>query len=329
MDPQLTLVLAVAGLAFASIVGIGFAFSGNDRAVQQKRLRQVVDVGGEKRGKSGDADALRKRQFQDTVKTLREKEAQRRKSNAPKTVEDKIKQAGFTFSPATFWIGSAVIGLAAAFAAFVAGLQYYVVGGIGFAAALGLPRWLLGFSIGRRQKKFSSQFADAIDVIVRGVKSGLPLIECLRIIAKESPQPIAGEFERVIDGIAMGSAPDKALGRMYARMPLPEVNFFNIVIAIQSQAGGNLSEALGNLSAVLRSRKMLREKIGALSSEAKASAMIIGALPFIVMVLVYLTNPEYIIVLFTETLGNFMLMIGGCLMAVGIFVMRQMINFDF
>jgi tight adherence protein B len=146
----------------------------------------------------------------------------------------------------------------------------------------GLPRWFLGFKIAGRQKKFISQFADAIDVIVRGVKSGLPLHECLKMIARESPQPLAGEFQVVCDAIAMGVDVPQALDRMYQRTPIQEVNFFNIVLNIQQKAGGNLSEALGNLSGVLRSRKLLREKIKAFSSEAKASAMIIGSLPIIV-----------------------------------------------
>jgi tight adherence protein B len=161
------------------------------------------------------------------------------------------------------------------------------------------------------------------------VKSGLPLNECLRIIARESPQPIGGEFAIVCDALAMGVTVDQALNRMYLRTPIQEVNFFNIVLAIQAKAGGNLSEALGNLSTVLRSRKMLREKIKALSSEAKASAMIIGSLPIIVMLLVYMTTPAYIMELFINPLGHLILLGAAVLMGTGIYIMRQMINFNF
>jgi tight adherence protein B len=192
-----------------------------------------------------------------------------------------------------------------------------------------VPRWALGIAISIRQKKFIGQFADAIDVIVRGVKSGLPLNECLRIIARESPQPIQGEFAIVCDALAMGVTIDQALGRLYQRTPIQEVNFFNIVLAIQQKTGGNLSEALGNLSAVLRSRKLLREKIKALSSEAKASAMIIGSLPVIVMGLVYVTTPAYIMELFTEEIGHLILLVAAGLMFTGIYIMRKMINFNF
>jgi tight adherence protein B len=201
--------------------------------------------------------------------------------------------------------------------------------GLGFAAGFGVPRWFLGMMIKGRQKKFIGQFADAIDVIVRGVKSGLPLNECLKMIAKESPQPLGAEFQVVVDAIQMGVPVDQALNRMYQRTPIQEVNFFNIVLAIQQKAGGNLSEALGNLSNVLRSRKLLREKIKALSSEAKASAMIIGSLPIVVIILVYFTTPAYIMTLFTTEIGNLVLLIAAGLMSIGIYIMRQMINFDF
>jgi tight adherence protein B len=200
---------------------------------------------------------------------------------------------------------------------------------IGFASFFGLPRWILGFLRDQRQKKFAQQMADAVDVIVRGVKSGLPLNQCLKIIASESPEPVRGEFARVVDGQTMGVPLDQNLQKLFERMPLPEVNFFNIVLIIQQKAGGNLSEALGNLSQVLRSRRLLKEKIKALSSEAKASAGIIGSLPIIVMGLVYLTRPPYILILFTTDPGRIILFGSALMMGTGIMVMRNMINFKF
>ena len=265
-----------------------------------------------------------------TMKGLRDREeALRKKRVIGKSIEDRIKQANLNITVPMFWMGSAAIGLVAGVGVFMAGFEFYVVGGIALGAFILLPRMVLGMAIKTRQKKFISQFADAIDVIVRGVKSGLPLNECLKVIARESPQPLAGEFALVCDAITMGVTVDQALDRMYQRTPIQEVNFFNIVLAIQQKAGGNLSEALGNLSTVLRSRKLLREKIKALSSEAKASAMIIGALPIIVMILVYFTTPAYIMTLFTTDTGHFILLIAAGLMATGIYIMRQMINFDF
>src|SRR5262249_16750472 len=158
------------------------------------------------------------------------------------------------------------------------------IAGLFVAAFLGLPRWMLGFLKGMRQKKFSEQMADGIEIIVRGVKSGLPLNQCLKIIAAEAQEPMRTEFQMLVDGNQMGVPLDQNLQKMYERMPLPEVNFFSIVLIIQQKTGGNLSEALGNLANVLRSRKLLKAKINALSSEAKASAGIIGALPFVVAV---------------------------------------------
>jgi tight adherence protein B len=269
------------------------------------------------------------------TKALRDREeANRKRRVVGRSVEDKIKQSGLNMTVPMFWVFSAVSAVAVgALMFFGAGFNEWpmvmVPVGLAFAAGFGLPRWVLGMAIAGRQKKFVGQFADAIDVIVRGVKSGLPLQECLRMIARESPQPLAAEFQNVVDAIAMGVPLDQALHKMYLRTPTQEVNFFNIVLNIQQKAGGNLSEALGNLSNVLRSRKLLREKIKALSSEAKASAMIIGSLPVIVMLLVYMTTPAYIMSLFTTDLGHLLLLIAAALMATGIYIMRSMINFNF
>jgi tight adherence protein B len=324
---------AAAGLAFIAIAAVGFTFAGGGagRGKQSKRIKAINEG---TRGRAVDANAARRKQMDATTKALRDREqATRKKRSIGKSVEDKIKQAGLNITVPMFYAGSLVAGALAGGGMFIAGfnkdLMILVCIGVGFAAAFGLPRWILGMKISGRQKKFVGQFADAIDVIVRGVKSGLPLNECLRMIAKESPQPLAGEFQGVCDAVAMGVPMDQALDRMYQRTPTQEVNFFNIVLNIQQKAGGNLSEALGNLSTVLRSRKLLREKIKALSSEAKASAMIIGSLPVIVMVLVYMTTPAYIMSLFTTDLGHLLLLIAAGLMGAGIYIMRSMINFNF
>jgi tight adherence protein B len=196
-----------------------------------------------------------------------------------------------------------------------------------FTAGFGFPRWTLSFRAGRRRKRFTNHFATSIDVIVRSVRSGLPVNEALRIVARESPEPVKSEFQKLVEGIKVGVTMEQGLTRMRDSMPTSEVGFFAIVMIIQTKAGGNLSEALGNLAAVLRDRKRLQGKIRAMSSEAKASAMIIGSLPPGVMGIVYLTTPAYIAKLFTERAGN--LMLAGCVfwMGMGIMVMRKMINF--
>ncbi|MGY3462045.1 Flp pilus assembly protein TadB [Bradyrhizobium sp. LM3.4] len=220
--------------------------------------------------------------------------------------------AGVLFAAALF-IGGGLLGAA----------------GLAFAGGLGLPRWALGFLKNRREAKFLKALPDAVDVIVRGIKAGLPLFESIKVVAADAPEPLRSEFLSIIETQAVGMPLGEACTRLYDRMPLPEANFFGIVISIQQKSGGNLSEALGNLSKVLRDRKKMKEKIQAMSMEAKASAGIIGSLPPIVMFLVYLTTPQYISTLWTHPTGQLMLV--GCVvwMSVGIMVMKKMINFDF
>jgi tight adherence protein B len=166
-------------------------------------------------------------------------------------------------------------------------------------------------------------------VIVRGIKSGLPLNECLSIIARESPEPIRGEFREVVEQQRVGVPLQDCFEKMMMRLPMPEVKFFAIVIGIQQSAGGNLSEALGNLAGVLRDRKHMAAKVNALSAEAKASAGVLACLPFAVMIMVYLTTPGYITILWTYKTGQFMLLCSAIWMTMGVLVMRKMINFKF
>ena len=187
---------------------------------------------------------------------------------------------------------------------------------------------MLNFLLNRRKKKFLEEFPNALDVMVRSIKSGLPLNDALRLIAADGQEPVKSEFRRAVESQQMGLSVADSCARIMLTMPLQEVNFFSIVIAIQAQAGGNLSEALANLSKVLRERRKMRAKVQALSMEAKASAVIIGALPFIVATLVYLTSPQYIMILFTDTRGHIILAVSAFWMSIGIFVMRNMINFD-
>jgi tight adherence protein B len=199
----------------------------------------------------------------------------------------------------------------------------------GFAAGFGLPRWILKFLKRRREAKFIAHFPDGVDVIVRGIKAGLPLLDSLKVISVDSPEPLRSEMRAILDVQAIGVPLGEACGKLYESVPVAEANFFGIVISIQQKAGGNLSEALGNLSKVLRERKKMKAKIQAMSQEAKASAGIIGSLPIAVMVLVYLTSPQYIELLWTHPTGRMLMAIGAFWMSMGILVMRKMINFDF
>ena len=313
-------------LVFAGLGGFIFAFSGPP-AASKKRLATVARPAAT--APSGARAAVlagqqRRKSVQALLKDLERQQSERNKRPTP---QKRLAQAGLQISPRTFWI---ICGFAAVFAAFVclmARQSPLVAAMAGFVVGFGLPRWAIHFLKKRRQKKFTNEFANAIDIIVRSVKTGLPTNEALKIVAKEIPEPVQGEFAKLCEGLKMGVSLDQGLLRMYENMPTPEVNFFAIVMTVQLKSGGNLSEALGNLAAVLRDRKRLQGKIKALSSEAKASAMIIGALPPAVMIMVYFSTPSYILPLFTTRLGN--LMLAGCVlwMACGIFIMKKMISF--
>jgi tight adherence protein B len=241
-----------------------------------------------------------------------------------------MRQGGLAWSRTTYGL----VSLGAGILSFLAGLsllggQIMPAAAFGVAGGLLLPHLYVGFRRKRRLNRFTAEFPNAVDVIVRGVKSGLPLVDCLKINAAEAQEPVRSEFKAIVQDQTLGLPLDEAVQRLPERVPLAEANFFAIVIAIQSRTGGSLSEALGNLSKVLRERRKMKAKIKSMSSEAKASAAIIGSLPAIVAGLVYITSPDYISLLFTETVGNVVLVGSGLWMLMGCLVMRKMINFDF
>jgi tight adherence protein B len=260
--------------------------------------------------------------------TLKELDTRARKPKNP-PLHVKIAQAGLDWSKQRYMLTSGGIGLGLFVAVVFVGGGLLAALALAFAGAFGVPMWMLKYLKKRRQNKFLHTFPDGVDVIVRGIKAGLPLLESLKIIVNEANEPLKSEFRSIVETQAVGMPLGEACTKLYDRMPLPEANFFGIVISIQQKSGGNLSEALGNLSKVLRDRKKMKAKIQAMSMEAKASAMIIGSLPICVGTLVYLTSPAYIETLWLTDTGRFM--IACCLvwMSLGVFVMKKMINFDF
>jgi len=241
----------------------------------------------------------------------------------------RIARAGLDWSKQKFMVLSGVLGVSVFALVLLVGGGLLPAIALGFAAGGGLPSWLLSYLRKRREAKFLQHFPDAVDVIVRGIKAGLPLFDSMKVIVADSDEPIRSEFRAILETQAVGMPLGEACGRLYDRIPVAEANFFGIVVAIQQQAGGNLSEALGNLSKVLRDRKKMKEKIAAMSMEAKASATIIGALPPLVMLTVFITSPDYISILWTHPTGHFLLACSAMWMGAGILVMRKMINFDF
>ena len=319
--------LALAFLAAAAVGGVAWVFlypllSGERKA--ENRRASVASP--EPVARSVDKNQRSRRE--QVEGSLKELDARRRKEKSV-SLSVRLTQAGLNWTPQKFMIISGIMGAACFGLVFMSGGGILGAAGLGFAAGLGLPRWGLSFLKTRREKAFLKALPDAVDVIVRGIKAGLPLFDSIKVVAADAPEPLKGEFLAIIETQAIGMPLGEACARLFERMPVPEANFFGIVIAIQQKSGGNLSEALGNLSKVLRDRKKMAEKIQAMSMEAKASAGIIGSLPPIVMLLVYLSTPDYISLLWTHPTGQLMLV--GCViwMSLGIFVMKRMINFDF
>jgi tight adherence protein B len=296
-----------------------------------KRVRSVTESRAHKVATRAAAETAASRR-QTVSATLKDLE-QRQKAKEKLTLRLRLQRAGLQITPKTFWILSVLCGLTLGLVIYLSLppsiLRLIVAVLLAFVGVFGLPRWILAKLISRRQSKFLSELPNAIDVVVRGMKAGLPLGECLQVISRESPAPLNGEFKEVVDQQRVGVTLSEALERLAMRMPIAEVRFLTIVIAIQQQAGGNLSEALGNLASVLRDRFRLRMKVKALSAEAKASAFVLASLPPIVMVMVYGSSPDYIEPLFNTRTGYFMLGFSAVWMLMGVLVMRKMINFKF
>jgi tight adherence protein B len=329
MNRELLIVVVLGAVALAAVVFAVLAPTQRDKA--KKRVASIESSKKSVRRsavQSASADASnkdRRRKLTDALAKIEDKNKQiKRKKRV--SLAQQLEQAGLPITTQQFYIGSVVAAVVCALIGLISGQKLWVTGLMLIVGGLGLPRWFVNFSRARRQKKFVDEFSNAIDVIVRGVKSGLPVNECLKIIAAEAPKPVNEEFNMLVEGIRIGLSFEQSLARMYERMPLQEVNFFGIVLMIQQKTGGNLAEALGNLANVLRGRKLMEGKIQALSSEAKASAMIIGALPFLVMGAVKMSSPSYLDPLFNTPTGNFVLLGAGLWMSTGIFVMKNMIK---
>lgn len=328
MTPLLLILAAVLG--FVMLAGLGFVFvsggGSSDTAVKRAQAFSGASKADRRRTARKEAHALttdqRRKQIQAQLK-----EAERTSRKTRVTLEARLRQAGLSTTVRGFWMWSGVAGALAGGICLLTGQNLLILGGAVLIAGLGLPRWVLGFLVGRRGRKFTAEFPNAVDIIVRGVKSGLPTHDCLKIIGRECAAPLGPEFRRLVENIGMGMAFDQALEKMYDRMPTAELRFFVIVMSIQAKSGGNLAEALNNLSMVLRSRKMMREKIKAMSSEATASAGIIGSMPPGVMLIVWLTTPKYITLLFETHAGNLMILGGLAWMGIGVFVMAKMTSF--
>lgn len=322
-----TILLAV--LAVIAVGAAGFALVpsalGSSRADKRLKVYQ-----GDMRTARRELDANRTRDAR--RKTVQQAlKAQTDALNAKKRVKlpDLLFQAGMTISPGAFIRNSCIFGAVLFVVLVVTQVPFYFAGIFAVAGAYLLPR----FYVKRRRKSYQNKFLEelpnAVEAIVRGVKTGLPLNDSMRVVAKDTKEPVKSEFGRVLDQQSFGFSMTEAVQVLLDRVPLPEVNFFVVVISVQQQAGGNLSEALGNLARVLRNRKKMKQKVAAMSSEAKASAGIIGSLPIIVAIMVSLVSPEYLQPLISTPLGQVWLGVAAIMMCLGVFVMNRMVQFEF
>lgn len=321
-------VIAIFFLSLAALGGVLYVFldpflTGEKQA--ERRQQAIQGPAAAKRSSFRGPEVSKRDQV---LQSLKELDSKQRKAKSP-SLSVQIEQAGLDWTKRQFFLGSIGSAIATSAVIFMLSGSLPAAGGGLLVGGFGIPRWYLKRRKAKRLAAFAREFPNALDVIVRGVKAGLPLGDCFRIIAGEAGEPVKSEFRVVMETQSLGIPLGDAVQRIYERMPCSEANFFGIVISIQQKAGGNLSEALGNLSKVLRERKKMREKIKAVSTEAKASAGIIGALPPVVAGMVYLTTPDYIARLWETSAGNVMLAICAFWMGLGIFVMKKMINFDF
>jgi len=324
------LLFLVAGAVFISMVAVTFSLI-LPQIKARANLRQRISVASGNvsaaevtRGIGGDSS--RRRDIQSRLRQL--EDAKTKKSFAVK-LRETLRQAGLRLTLRNYFLLCTAFSVVAAILYKMTGYHLVGIVPVSITVGFGLPRYVLFYLTKRRVNKFTKEFANAVDIIVRGIKSGLPVSECLKIIATESPEPVAGLFLEIVESQNLGLTLEVSLERAQEQIKTPELQFFTIVLIIQGQTGGNLADTLANLSGILRDRKKMADKVKSLSSEAKSSAGIIGSLPFLMTGLLYLVNPEYLTPLFTADLGKIMIAGGLLWMSAGIFIMKQMINFEF
>jgi tight adherence protein B len=321
----LPVLIFAAGLMGTLALGY-FAFSGPSTSKAQLRRLESVR---ERHSKSNEvaAQAQLKRILQNRTQTKMDGLAQRFLPK-PALLRKRLSQTGRSWTLGQY--ASASLGLIAvvSLALLLRGMPFLLALLVGLFVGIGLPHMLVGKLIQRRINKFNARFPDALELMVRGLRSGLPITETMGVVADELPGPISEEFRAVTDKMKIGRTMEAALQESADRLGTPELQFFVITLAIQRETGGNLAETLANLADVLRKRAQMKLKIRAMSSESKASAWIVGSLPFIVFVMVWWISPDYMNNFFTDQ-RLIIAGIGGVVwMGIGVFIMAKMVNFE-
>ncbi|KQN29415.1 MULTISPECIES: type II secretion system F family protein [unclassified Sphingomonas] len=312
-------------LGASTVLGmIAFAFAGPSTARAQSR--RIASL----RERHGDALVVAEAQLRriamsrDTKMDL----AFGRILPNPVQLAKRLAMTGKTWTVGQYGMATAGIALVVAVLMLLKGLPVLLALLFGVFVGVGLPHFIVGTTIKRRIGKFTAKFPDAIDLLVRGLRSGLPISETIGVVGHEVEGPVGEEFRSVSDKMKIGRTMDAALQDTADRLGTPEFQFFVITIAIQRETGGNLAETLANLSSVLRQRGQMKLKIKAMSSESKASAYIIGALPFIVFAMIWVINGKYMQNFFIDERLMAIGMGGIVWMAIGAFIMSKMISFE-
>ncbi|HPD83750.1 MAG: type II secretion system F family protein [Alphaproteobacteria bacterium] len=322
------MVTVVLSILIFMLFGIGYAIFIYTYQAQKKNRMMSVLTGGAVQDKKHLKNSPHGQKKLDLSKKLKdENEDTTKTKKKAKNLALALTQAGLEISVKEFWMFSAVCGVLVTMIIKIMGASTFVVVMAAITSFLGLPRLFIRFRIKRRQKQFMDDFADSLESMMRLLKAGMPVSEAIKMVAREFSGPMGEEMGRIFDQQKIGVPLPEAVLDAAQRVPLTEMQMFATAIAIQTQTGSSLSEVLQNLANVIRARFGLKRKVQALSSEAKASAMIIGALPVLVGLGLYFVNPSYIELLFTDSTGKFLLGCAVAWMCVGVLVMRQMINF--
>lgn len=322
--------IVFAGVA-ASIILLAMAFGiGGTRPQLARRAASLRDraQGKSARSIAKEAAAASLRRTQGRSMPILETLAQRFLPRQDE-LHNRLARTGFQITIGTYAaasVGVGVVTVLALLATVKLPLPAMVLAGLASGALL--PHLVIGFLGRRRTQRFMALLPDAIDLMVRGLKAGLPVTESMAIAGKELPDPLGAELRAVTDSVRLGRGLEDALWETAGRLRTPEFNFLVISLGIQRETGGNLAETLANLSDILRKRRQMRLKIKALSSEARASAYLLGALPFGLMALINTINPGYMAALFNDPRGHAMLAAGGLLLVIGFATMAKMIRFE-
>jgi tight adherence protein B len=317
------IVLMMGGGVLVVLLCVFFAFADGGNKKRAKRVDRLRTRGQE--GIPGTEELKLRKDDGDRRKL---DQMVRRFVPKPDMLRQRLQRTGRSISLGAFGIACGVVALIAFAAILILGFSFLIALPLGMLAGMWLPFMVIVYLGRRRAGKFMQLFPEAVGLMVRGLKSGLPITETFQIVAAEIGDPVGLEFRQVTDQIRLGHPPEQALLDAAQRVGVPELKFLTVTLSIQRETGGNLAESLENLDNILRRRRQMKLKIKAMSSEARASAMIIGALPFIMLALLSVVNHSYIMVLFTTVRGHHFLEFGACMMTTGVLVMTKMVKFE-